>query len=316
MKLHRLCRPLALAVACLLPLAAAADESQDKLATCTAQTMDADRRIAACEWLLRKKSVPPSNLPNIYFSLAGGYDERGQYDRAIKIYSWLLERLPEQEQGSAMVRARRADSYRRQGNYDRAIADFDWLLQRNPKDQWARNGRATAYTRKGQPDRAIADYETLMQQQRDAGQAVDDALYINRAYAYLKKRDLDRALADFDRAIAIQASPRNYTQRANFHYREGQYAEAATDAEQALALDPLNAGAVDTLAHLMVVRGQPERALLLFERAMLLGGPGTIAQYQAALKGHGYDVGTGKHYGRGTIQALAACLRAGCRLVE
>ena len=42
------------------------------------------------------------------------------------------------------------------------------------------------------------------------------------------------------RVSKLKASPRNYNQRATFLYREGRYARAATDAEQALALDPNN----------------------------------------------------------------------------
>jgi|GEM_PF-1410902 len=394
MRLYRLLRPLAVAVACLLPLAAAADEVQDKVAACTAPGTKADRRVAACTWLLASNKVPQQRA-RIYYSLGRGYADQGRHDQAVKIYSkliegqppqsrahfelrwrrgdsyrlqgdhgralddynwlleripqehpqhaevrlrradsagryglldhaiadysWLLERIPQDNPQHAQLRLRRASSYGRQGKHDAAIADYSWLLERNPQDTRVRGQRGVEYAKNGQPDRAIVDYDTAIRQLRDAGQAVRDTLYINRANAYRRKRDFDRAIADCDRAIAVSASARNYTERAWMSYLAGRYAKAATDVERALDLDPLYADAAETKAKLLVVRGQPAQAVLQFERAMLLGGRAKIRAYDKALRGHGYDLGkaaVANSYVGKMNKALVACVQAGCRLID
>jgi len=301
----------------LLPLTAAADEVQQQLNVCTADATAPGVRVAACGWLIdQKKGVPPDRQLAVYFNLARGHDGLGEYDRATRIYAFLLEHIPPEAREHALVRARRGDSYRLQGDWARAIADYDWLLERHPNELQVRGNRAISYAQNGQPARAIADYDEVMRQLREAGREIGDNVYLLRADAYGRNGELDKAIADCDRALAIRASSPGYNQRAWTYYRAGRHAQAVSDVEQALALDPLNAHAAGTLAHLLVVRGQAGQAKLMFERAMLLGGTAKIKQYQTALSGHGYKVDPTGRYDPPTNKALIACLEAGCGLVE
>ncbi len=88
--------------------------------------------------------------------------------------------------------------------------------------------------------------------------------------------------------------------------------------DRSLLLDPGNAYTLGTRAHVLAALGRRNEALGEFERVMRVGGTDWVRTYQEALAKHGYYRGAiyGGGYGPQTRAALAACLDAGCRLVE
>ncbi len=69
---------------------------------------------------------------------------------------------------------------------------------------------------------------------------------------------------------------------------------------------------------MLAALGRRNEALGEFERVMRVGGADWVRTYQEALAKHGYYRGAidGGGYGPQTRAALAACLDAGCRLLE
>ncbi len=98
----------------------------------------------------------------------------------------------------------------------------------------------------------------------------------------------------------------------------GRNAEALGDADRSLSLRPGDAYTINIRAHVLAALGRRNEALGEFERVMRVGRADWVRTYQEALAKHGYYRGAidGEAYGPQTRAALAACLEAGCRLLE
>ena len=100
-------------------------------------------------------------------------------------------------------------------------------------------------------------------------------------------------------------------------YLMGRNAQALADVDRSLSLEPGDAYTIDTRAHVLAALGRSREALAEFERAMQISGADRVRKYQEALAKHGYFQGAiDGAYGAATRAALAACLNAGCRVVE
>ena len=199
------------------------------------------------------------------------------------------------------------------GDSKRAVEDFGQALGLDPDNAHYFLQRGLAYRDLGKNRRALKDFSRTLRLDPDSVVA-----YINRGLAF---RDLDnpnRAVKDFDQVLRLD--PDNapaYNNRAWTLYYWRRYAEALGDAERALALSPGNPAALDTRAHVLATLGRTGEAVAEFERAMQAGGGTFVRMYQQALAKHGHYRGAVDGvYGAPVRAALAACLEAGCRVVE
>ena len=199
------------------------------------------------------------------------------------------------------------------GEYRRAIEDYDQALRIDPGFAKPHTGRGIAYNHLGEHYRAIENYEQALRLDPDSAET-----YFSRGKAYEDLGEYRRAIEDYDRALRIDPGyALAYNNRAWALYIIGYNAEALADADRALSLEPGDANAIDTRAHVLAALGRSREALGEFERAMRIGGANSVRNYQAALARHGYYRGAiDGAYGAGTGAALAACLDAGCRVVE
>ncbi len=174
----------------------------------------------------------------------------------------------------------RGGAYNELGEYRRAIDDLNQALRLDPGDAVAYNNRGVAYGNLGDPARAIEDYGQALRS--DPGNA---AVYNNRAWAL---------------------------------YLLGRNTEALGDVDRSLSLNPGDVRVIDTRAHVLAALGRRPEALGEFERVMRVGGADWVRKYQEALAKHGHYRGAidGGAYGPQTRAALAACVDAGCRLLE
>jgi tetratricopeptide (TPR) repeat protein len=102
----------------------------------------------------------------------------------------------------------------------------------------------------------------------------------------------DEAIRDYDQALAIIP---NYAvalnNRAWALFKLGRVDEAAPDVEKSLKLDPTSPHAYDTRAHVHQWQGREQAALRDYERAMRLGGPRMVKLYQCGLQASGHFLG-------------------------
>ncbi len=139
--------------------------------------------------------------------------------------------------------------------------------------------------------------------------------YFNRGTAYIDLGRHAQAIEDYGRVLRLDPGEAGaYNGRAWSLYLMGRNAEALGDVDRALSLDSGDVRAIDTRAHVLAALGRQSEALAEFERAMQAGGADWVRTYQEALAKHGYYVEGS--YGTVTRGALAACLDAGCRVVE
>ncbi len=142
--------------------------------------------------------------------------------------------------------------------------------------------------------------------------------YIGRGIAYSRLNEHVRAIQDYDQALRIDPGyAKACNGRAWSLYLMGRHAEALGDVDRALSLDHGDVRAIDTRAHVLTALGRQIEAQREFERAMQAGGADLVRTYQEALAKHGsYQGAIDGFYGPVTRAALAACLGAGCRLLE
>ena len=150
-------------------------------------------------------------------------------------------------------------------------------------------------------------------------------IYSNRGLAYKGLGEYRRAIEDYDQALRINPGHAIAYNNRGFVYNvlawdlylEGRNAQALADVDRSLSDRPGNAATIDTRAHVLAALGRTREALAEFERAMRIGGAERVRKYQKALARHGYyDGAIDGAYGVGTRAALAACLDAGCRVLE
>ena len=144
------------------------------------------------------------------------------------------------------------------------------------------------------------------------------AAYSNRCYANIELGRHDRAIEDCNQALRTDPGfAKAYINRGYAYLQLGKYRRAIQDSAQALRLDPDYVEAYSNRAWTLHLSGQSAEALAEFERAMRVGGAAQVQAYQKALAKHGHYQGTiDGVYTPQTKAALAACLKAGCRLLK
>jgi predicted negative regulator of RcsB-dependent stress response len=133
--------------------------------------------------------------------------------------------------------------------YDPAIEDFNRAAELDPANQSIYSNRGQAYLEKGEADKAILDFTRAI---NIGGITADDHYYLNdRARAYFKKGQMELALADLNLAISLFAkNAYGYYLRGFIYKTQGKAAEARSDFQAALRINPDFQAAKDELAKL------------------------------------------------------------------
>jgi len=132
-----------------------------------------------------------------------------------------------------------------------------------------------------------------------------------RALAYSLQGMFEKALPDHDQAVALDpASAMALNNRAWTLFKLEQPRRALDDVERSIALAPLSPHAHDTRAHIRQSLGEAASALADYERAMQLGGERLVRLYQCGLQAQGIFAGsTDGSYSSDMRQAFRACVR-------
>jgi Tfp pilus assembly protein PilF len=120
-------------------------------------------------------------------------------------------------------------------------------------------------------------------------------------------------------AEALRLNPENawaYNSYAWHLAQQGDYVTAEAQIVKAIALEPESFLLVDTRAHVLMGMGEVPAAENAFTRAMELGGPDIVREYQKSLIAKGYAPGRSDGVVDAVTQAaLSACIRDNCRLL-
>jgi tetratricopeptide (TPR) repeat protein len=108
-----------------------------------------------------------------------------------------------------------------------------------------------------------------------------------RALAYSVQGHYAQAITDYDASLKIDPnSPIALNNRAWAYFKSGEPERGALDVEKALALQPDSAHTLDTRAHILQARGDTRQAMRDYERAMRFGGEHMVKLYQCGLQAH------------------------------
>jgi tetratricopeptide (TPR) repeat protein len=149
-----------------------------------------------------------------------------------------------------------ANQYRQEGLkkyeaklYDAAIEDFNRSAELDPNNSFVYFNRGMAYLQKALYDTAIADLTKAIS---FGGVTADDYYTLDyRALAYIRKGDLNAALTDLNQSLTLTPQQDyGYYLRGVIYKNRGNTAQAKTDFQMALRLNPNSKLAQDELAKL------------------------------------------------------------------
>ena len=178
------------------------------------------------------------------------YYKQGQYDNAIEEFEKIVERTPDYESGHRIL----GDSYRRLKNYPKAITAFQNALRLKDNNYATYYGLALCFYNSGRYRDTAA---TLLRGERHARSPQDQyQLYHTRGSSYYNLKDFERAVSDLRRATSIQRGNHSDALQLGISlYHLGNLAEAESQLNTALALNPQVTQAQDYLSRLQFLRG-------------------------------------------------------------
>src|SRR5262249_18539003 len=117
----------------------------------------------------------------------------------------------------------------RSGELDLAAEQFQRGLDLRPQDFWLNFYEGLCAYRRKRFDAAVHAFRVCIALAPETAEC-----YYNRALAYQALGQLDQALADYNRTLKLnQRLTGASLNRGIIHYRQGRYADAVTDLEQA-----------------------------------------------------------------------------------
>lgn len=185
----------------------------------------------------------------------------------------------------------RADIHRDAARWDEAIADYDEVIRLQPGRSGAYLNRGLCLIEKREYDRALQDLEKSIE--LDGGNAFGQAAlaWNLKARIHAIKGDALRAIADYDEAIKLE--PKNagfYLERGAAHSILGQEDSALADFNQALSLNHDNAGTLwRMIASVHLRSGKLDRSVEAYTEAIRLQPkqPRLLVERAAALNALG-----------------------------
>ena len=235
-------RRVLFSAAALVALAAPANAQAPQLAEqwtrCVNEgaTFEVDVAINACTAIIGAQIETEENVGIAHYNRGKEQARRSSWPAAIADYSRAIE-LGYRDAGAYYARG--LANYE-SSQFDAALADYSQAVALDANNLDALAGRADTYQYGLRNyDLAIADYDALLARRETAS----DFIRRGNAYQY-GKNDLDRAMADYDRALQMDANAPVNVDRGNIFYGRGDYAQALTLYNAALARDPNEIAAI------------------------------------------------------------------------
>lgn len=181
---------------------------------------------------------------------------RGDFAEATAIESKQIADNPK----DGRLYAARAETYFQTGKSDLAVADTDKALALDYKTPELRLLRANLFKTQGKNDLVAKEADLLVQENPTSDFALTAAA---KSYAALGQRE--KAMQLFDRALAAKPTALVYINRSQVR-PTGDLAGQMTDLDNALKLEPDNAGALSLKASLLMKQEKFADALALYDQ--------------------------------------------------
>lgn len=233
---------------------------------------DMRRAIAAFD---RALALVPDNAETL--TLRGNaYTSVGEHGRALAD----LDRAAALDPANPRAFMVRGLVHARLGDMPRAFADYSKALSIDPKYVDALVNRAAIYSMQGSTEKALADLDQAVELQPNHALA-----HYNRGYAHFARRDYEQAIADYTRAIEADARMSwAFNNRCLTRVIAGRdLAEALSDCDEALKLQPDNAETRETRGFVFLKLGEREIALREYDAALRSDPDRPVALYGRGL---------------------------------
>lgn len=233
---------------------------------------DMRRAIAAFD---RALSLVPDNAETLILR-GNAYTSVGEHGRALAD----LDRAAALAPGNPRAFMVRGLVNARLGDMPRAFADYNRALSIDPGYVDALVNRAAIYSMQGSTEKALADLDQAVELQPKHALA-----RYNRGYAHFARQDYERAIADYTAAIEADARMSwAFNNRCLTRVIAGrELAEALSDCDEALKLQPDNAETRETRGFVFLKLGEKEIALKEYDAALRSDPDRPIALYGRGL---------------------------------
>jgi len=183
--------------------------------------------------------------------------QTGRHEEAIDLFDRAIAVDPR----IAVLHANRGLAQRKRGAYAPALASYDRAIALKPDLAEAHLGRGIVLKELGRVDEALGAYDRAIALRPDSAEA-----HCNRGIVLHEMRRLDDALASFDEAIALKPGfAEAYSNRGVTLHERLQLSEAVASYDKAIALRPDHADAHWNKALTLLLAGDFEQGLRLYE---------------------------------------------------
>lgn len=223
---------LVAALLLLLPTTAFADsdEFKENSKICADKTVDEERSIVACTWLLKSGLVRKGREKLVFIMRGSAYKRLGKYAQSIRDLDQVIRLDPDYY----LAYYNRANAYKGLGQAEAAIRDYSRAIEFDRNFEGAYNNRGNTYLSVGACTDAIGDFNNAVRI------APGETGYVyNRGRAFLLAEDYGAAVKDFD--TVLQTHPNHafsLRYRSVAHRHLGHQAEASADLDKAIKIFP------------------------------------------------------------------------------
>jgi tetratricopeptide (TPR) repeat protein len=232
-----------------------------------------------------------------YYYKGAELSRQGDYDAAIEVFNTALAEFPD----SFTIFGIRGSTYHRKGENEKAMADYTSMTALSPENPEGWNNRGNLYHERGEYDKAIADFTRCIPLSPEGY----GSYWSNRGISYYEKGDLDAALSDLTTSIKTwrdaDCTGWALLYRGLVWRKKGDLPRALADFRKASACDPRDADPVYQAGYIWFLRGNPEKAIKYFSRA--IKRQDDVADYWLA---RGFVTGTSASGTRPTFGAATA----------
>lgn len=242
----------------------------DTYAICRDFGLAPEKRIAACKALLAN-TLQDKQMAAVLFFLASAYDEQQDYPHALEALELAHRALP----GAWQPLFSRAAVHHDMRDFAAALADIDAAQAMAPDEPVLHRARARELLALSRPAEALAAIGKALDKLQDSFGSL-----VLRSEIHLRLHQYDEAMADAEAAISAAADkPDGYNQRCWVRAVTGrEFDQALADCQHALALRE-DSAILDSRGLVHFKLGQFQDALTDYEAALAKGSRSPNTKY-------------------------------------